>query len=181
MTHLILEMKAIKGILLLAFVLGITTVSNAQEDAKVGKVWQYLEVNGTMTQYSDAYLELLNLMEKQYPKSDRNSNGWLFLERNKTKALSEIRDLLTPIYLQHFSDSELDQMYTFFNSDTGQQLVQDKNQVTEAQKKETDVFFASKIGSKIKTKQGELTKEIVAVSEMWSRDLYETATLLLKE
>ncbi len=153
----------------------------AQDSSLIPKVSSYLESNGTIKQYKNAYRELLNLMEKQFPKSDRNSNGWLYLERNETKALTEINDLLVPIYIKHFNEQDIDKMQTFYTSSSGQQLVKDRTKLTDAQRKEVDAFFGSKVGLKIKTKQQILSEEIAGVSEYWSKDLYQTAVLLLKE
>ncbi|GMN10865.1 DUF2059 domain-containing protein [Croceitalea sp. MTPC6] len=153
----------------------------SQKTEMVLKVSEYLQSNGTIKQYKDAYLELLNLMEKQFPKSDKNSDGWLYLQQNETKALTNINELLVPIYIKHFNEEDIDKMQSFYLGDTGQQLVQDRNKLTDAQLKEVDTFFSSKIGSKIKTKQQVLSEEIAMVSEYWSKDLYQTAVLLLKE
>ena len=172
-------MKLLKLLLIFLFFAGFQ--SQAQNRELVDLVNSYLKANGTMNQYSDAYNELLNLMERQYPKSDKNSNGWLYLERNKTKALYEIRDLLTAVYLDNFTKDELTAMNAFYQSDTGKQMVQDKDSLSEAQKEEVEGFFNSKAGLSLKNKQVALTEEIQGVSEIWSRDLYQTATLLLKE
>lgn len=153
----------------------------SQDAGLIPKVSDYLENNGTMLQYKDAYKSLLNLMEKQFPKSDRNNNGWLYLERNETKALSEIRDLLIPIYIKHFDKKDIDEMHKFYTSDVGEQLVKDRTELTTKQQSKVDSFFNSKVGVKIKDKQKVLSEEIAGVSEYWSKDLYQTAVLLLKE
>ncbi len=147
----------------------------------ITKVSSYLESNGTIKQYKNAYLELLNLMEKQFPKSDRNSDGWLYLERNEKKALQEIQDLLVPVYIKHFNNSDIDKMKTFYDTDAGKQLVENKNKLTDSQSIEVNTFFNSEVGIKLKEKQEVLSLEIAGVSEYWSKDLYQTAVLLLKE
>ncbi|NNL08395.1 MAG: DUF2059 domain-containing protein [Croceitalea sp.] len=134
-----------------------------------------------MKQYKEAYRELLNLMERQFPKSNRNSNGWLYLERNETKALAEIRDMIIPIYIKHFDEADVDDMQAFYTSDAGIQLVKDRTKLTAAQQESVNDFYDSKVGQKIKEKQQLLSVEIAGVSEYWSKDLYQTAVLLLKE
>lgn len=172
-------MKPFKLLVLFLFLAGFSV--NAQTRELVNLVNKYLEANGTMKQYSDAYDNLLDLMERQFPKSDKNGNGWLYLERNKTKAIFEIRDMLTAVYLDNFSEEELRAMNQFYQTETGKQLVEDKNQLSEEQNAEIDEFYNSEAGQNLKEKQGSLTEEIQAVSELWSRDLYQTASLLLKE
>ena len=172
-------MKLLK--ILPLFLLLMCTKVNSQTRELVNLVNDYLEINGTMKQYSDAYDELLNLMERQFPKSDKNSNGWLYLERNKTKALFEIRDMLTAVYLDNFSGDELEKMSSFYKTDTGKQLVKDRKALTDDQKAKMQNFFSSEVGQKLQQKQASLTEETQAVSELWSRDLYQTASLLLKD
>lgn len=172
-------MKLLK--ILPLFLLLICTKVNSQTRELVNLVNDYLEINGTMKQYSDAYDELLNLMERQFPKSDKNSNGWLYLERNKTKALFEIRDMLTAVYLDNFSEGEIQKMNAFYQTDTGKQLVKDRAGLSENQKSEMQRFFSSEVGQSLQKKQMTLTEETQAVSELWSRDLYQTASLLLKD
>lgn len=153
----------------------------SQDVELIPKVSKYLESNGTMKQYKEAYRELLNLMERQFPKSNRNSNGWLYLERNETKALAEIRDMIIPIYIKHFDEADVDDMQAFYTSDAGIQLVKDRTKLTAAQQESVNDFYDSKVGHKIKEKQQLLSVEIAGVSEYWSKDLYQTAVLLLKE
>lgn len=153
----------------------------SQDVELIPKVSKYLESNGTMKQYKEAYRELLNLMERQFPKSNRNSNGWLYLERNETKALAEIRDMIIPIYIKHFDEADVDDMQAFYTSDAGIQLVKDRTKLTAAQQESVNDFYDSKVGQKIKEKQQLLSVEIAGVSEYWSKDLYQTAVLLLKE
>jgi hypothetical protein len=111
----------------------ISTNILGQDAEMIPKVSSYLESNGTTKQYKNAYLELLNLMEKQFPKSDRNSDGWLYLERNQKKALQEIQDLLVPVYIKYFNKSDIDKMKAFYATDAGKQLVEDKNILTDSQ------------------------------------------------
>jgi len=173
-------MKRIKSFIFL-LVLVFSMPLFGQEVSLLSEVATYLESNGTIKQYKDAYGELLNLMEKQFPKSEKNSNGWLYLERNETKALAEIRDLLVPIYIKHFTADEINQMQQFYKTEAGLQLVKDRSQLSEKESKAIEDFFNSKTGLKLQKKQAELSTEIAGVSEYWSKDLYQTAVLLLKE
>lgn len=173
-------MKVVKSKLILLVVLLIPVTILSQEYESVKLVNNYLEHNGTMKQYSDAYDNLLNLMEQQYPKSDRNSDGWIYLEKNKTKALFEIRDMLTAVYLQNFTEDDLRQMNAFYISEAGKQLVADRTALTDEHKAALETFQQSAVGQKLVEKQASLTEETQAVSEIWSKDLYQTASLLLQ-
>lgn len=177
---LFIFMKKLKPIIFLLVLLSVPFL-NAQNQATVEQVTTYLNSNGTMKQYQDAYRELLKLMERQFPKSDKNGNGWLYLEKNEKKALMEIRDLLVPVYITHFSGDDLNKMQDFYSTAAGKQWATDKTGLSAVQGKEVDAFYNSAIGLKIREQQATMTSEIEAVSEYWSKDLYQTAVLLLKE
>ncbi len=172
-------MSAIKMFLCLFLV--ITGNGIAQETDFSSEVAVYLERNGTLNQYRFAYDELLKMLVKQYPKSESTTSGWAYLEQNKEKAISEIQQELVPVYQQNFDRSEIQQMTAFYESATGKQLIADRSQMTEGQKEEFNNFYNTELGKKIMGKQAILSKSIAAVSESWSRDLYETALSLVKE
>ena len=157
----------------------ISLNAKAQEIDFTQEVSEYLDRNGSMDQYQYAYDELLKMLEKQYPKSDNTANGWEYLENHREKAINEMKAGLIPIYKQNFTQGDIKAMNTFYQSDTGKQLVADRSQMTEVQKQELNTFYNSEVGKKIIEKQPILTTEISKVSENWSRDLYETAKSLL--
>lgn len=154
---------------------------NAQEEDYSSEVAVYLESNGSLIQYRSAYDELLKMLAKQYPKSERTANGWEYLERNKEKAIAEIQQALVPIYQENFERLEIQKMTAFYTSASGKQLTEDRSKMTSMQIEEFNAFYTSEVGKKIISKQATLSMAVSAVSESWSRDLYETALSLLKE
>ena len=152
----------------------------AQETDFSTEVAAYLNNNGTMKQYEYAYDELLKMLGKQFPKTDATAEGWKYLEGNKADAIADMKKELIPIYQKNFDAVEIQRMTAFYQSDTGKQLTNDRSQMTELQKRELNSFYNSEVGKKIIEKQPILSTAISAVSEGWSRDLYETAMSLLK-
>lgn len=153
----------------------------AQESKLDKDVSTYLDSNGSMMQYDYAYKQLLQMMEKQYPKSEKNKEGWQYLEGNKKNAIAEMKEMLVPIYTTNFENKDIQKMIVFYQSESGKQLINDRSKMTDAQKQELNTFYNSEVGSIIIEKQTILTQEIGKISEEWSRDLYETALSLLKE
>ena len=154
---------------------------NAQESKLDKDVATYLESNGSMLQYDYAYDQLLAMLEKQYPKSEKNKQGWQYLEGNKATAVAEMKTMLVPVYTKNFEHDAIKKMITFYQSEAGKQLINDRSKMTETQKQELNTFYNSEVGKVIIEKQTVLTQEIGKISEVWSRDLYETALSLLKE
>jgi hypothetical protein len=63
-------------------------------------------------------------------------------------------------------------MMTFYETDTGKQLLADKTALDYEQQKEASVFYNSQTGQKILTSEQEIGRRVGEVSEIWSRDLY---------
>lgn len=172
-------MKIFKLLLISIFL--ISTAATAQEADYSSEVATYLESNGSLKQYEFAYDQLLKMLSSKYPKSESTTNGWDYLETNKKKAIAEMKKGLVPIYKENFERSEIKMMNDFYQSPTGVQLIGDRSKMTETQKEELNTFYNSELGKKIIAKQPVLSEAIGAVSENWSRDLYETAVSLLKQ
>ena len=152
----------------------------AQETDFSKEVANYLESNGTMNQYEFAYDELLKMLGNRYPKSDSTADGWKYLEANKEDAMAAMKKELIPIYQENFDAAEIKSMTSFYQSETGMQLTNDRSKMTAIQKDELNNFYGTELGKKIIEKQPVLTQAISVVSESWSRDLYETAVSLLR-
>lgn len=150
-----------------------------QEDQFTKDVSDYLDYNGTMSQYEFAYDQLLKMMGGNYPKNESNSQQWKFLEDNKDKAVNEMKSQLIEVYKKNFSHDEIKKMATYYQSESGRMLIKDRSKMTEKHKEELNTFYNSTVGQKIIGKQEVLTQEISVVSESWSRDLYETSVSLL--
>ncbi|PIE99959.1 MAG: hypothetical protein CR994_08205 [Maribacter sp.] len=158
-------------ILLLCFLMAPMGLM-AQETDFSKDVKDYLECNGTMKQYEYAYGQLVQMMESRYPKSDDNIKSWTYLEENKAKAMEDIKNMLVPIYKEHFSHGEIKKMAAFYKTEAGVLLTTDRSKMTQAHKEELNSFYNTALGQKIINKQEVLTKEISAASEKWSRELY---------
>lgn len=163
------------------FLFMISLNMHAQESNPAKDVSIYLDSNGAMKQYDYAYGQLLEMLVKQYPKSDQNKQGWEYLEGNKENAIAEMKEMLIPVYTKNFKNKDIQQMIVFYQSDTGKQLTNDRSKMTEDQKQELNTFYTSELGARIIKKQAVLTEEIGVISQNWSRDLYETAISLLRE
>ena len=157
----------------------IPMVFSAQESAYSKDIADYLDNNGTMLQYEFAYGELLKMLSNRFPKDENNTQGWEYLEGNKSMALGELKTLLIPIYQANFTHDEITKMTGFYQSEAGKLLIKDRSKMTDVHKEELNAFYTSAVGQKIISKQEVLSTEISKVSESWSRDLYETSLSLL--
>jgi len=128
-------------ILSICFVLLMPYCSISQEPEFTDEVKTYLSNNGTAGQYEFAYDGLLKMLGNQYPETDDNEKGWVYLKENKSKYVNEMIALLVPIYQEHFERDEIVQMTHFYKSETGKQLINDRSQMTEVQKEELNAYY----------------------------------------
>ncbi len=171
-------MQQLKYILLL--LISIPLFINAQDKSSTELVAHYLKVNGSMGQYNYAYDELVKMLQGRFPENASNAEAWKYIKENKTKAVTEMKTMLIPVYEANFTTDDITIMIAFYDSATGKQLLNDRSKMNTAQKEELNTFYNSEVGKKIIEKQPVLGAEISKASESWSRDLYETALSLLK-
>jgi len=152
---------------------------NGQEASFDDDISEYLDYNGTLKQYEFAYDQLMTMMVGTYPKKEGNSQEWTFLEKNKGKAVVEMKTALITVYKMHFAKGDIKKMLAFYKSESGKLLVSDRSKMTEMHKEELSRFYNSAVGQKIIAKKDILTEEISKASELWSRDLYETFVSVL--
>ena len=107
--------------LILAFVTLFTFQINAQSiEEKIGKL---LELDGTLGNIENLISETI-----EYQKQSNlgiSDNYWESL-KNKVneKSLNEFNEIVIPIYTQTYSESEIDNLITFFSSKTGQMMTE---------------------------------------------------------
>ncbi|MBT8261727.1 MAG: DUF2059 domain-containing protein [Bacteroidia bacterium] len=146
--------------------------SIGQEDPFQQDIIEYLNNNGTRDQYSGAFESMFDVLKQQFSASEVPQSVWKELQNDKEKSLDEIVNLLTFAYRNHFTHDEINTMNEFFSTDAGKQMLKDPSQLSTAQNDEISTFFKSDIGIKIEEKKPELSKDIMEISEHWSRDLF---------
>ena len=80
-------MNSLKCSIVFLFMISLSV--HAQESKLHKDDSLYLDSNGSIVQYDYAYDQLLQMMEKQYPKSEKNKEGWQYLKVNKDNAIAK--------------------------------------------------------------------------------------------
>ncbi|WP_299246719.1 DUF2059 domain-containing protein [uncultured Aquimarina sp.] len=141
---------------------------------------RYFELNGTEQQYDTAIEQMFALLKEQYSSQNVPDKVWEELKGDKTAALANIKSLLVSAYRSNFSQEDIKQLIVFYESETGQQMVKDGTQLSDAQKTKLSDFFNSKVGQKVQNQSDSLRSMVAEVSELWSRDLYTETIQKLK-
>ena len=144
----------------------------AQEDPYQEDIITYLNNNGTRDQYSGAYDSMFEVLKQQFSVSNVPDNVWKDLQKDKDKSLDEIVKFLTFAYRNHFTRGEINQLNTFYQTPAAKQMTIDPSALSETEQAEITAFYSSALGKKIEEKRNDLTKDIVEISEHWSRDLF---------
>ena len=151
----------------LSFMVGATG-QNFQENLD-----EYLLINGTHAQYSNAYDQMFEMLGKQFSDQNVPATLWETLQENKEVEVTNILTLLSSAYRKNFSETDIAAMLVFFKSEAGRQLVVDPNTLSEEQRTVINDFFTSEVGQKIADVQTTLAADIAQISEYWSRDLFK--------
>jgi len=144
-------------------------------------VIQYFEINGTEDQYSEAVDKMFELLKNQYGAQQVPEKVWVELANNKAAALDDIKSLLVPVYQTNFEQEDIEVLLSFYESETGKQVVKDQSSLNEKQKEEFANFLVSKAGKKVQDKSEALQQMVSEVSESWSSALYATMIQKLSE
>ncbi len=161
-------MRSLFLTLFLAFCFSV----HAQVDAYQQDIINYLNINGTHQQYSNAYDEMFVVLKKQFATANVPESKWEELKKNKEESLEEIIKFLSFAYRKHFTQDEINTMYKVYSSDAAQEMIANQGTITKNDNKEIIAFFESDLGKKIESKRAELSEDIAEISGHWSRDLF---------
>lgn len=144
----------------------------SQENSYHEDVLRYFQVNGTAAQYSNATNGLFELLEKQYASKEVPTTVWNELKADSPKQVDRILNMLVSAYRGTYSQEDIQNMLTFYETSAGRQLLADKTALDYEQQKEASVFYNTPTGQKILTAEQDIAQNISEISEIWSRDLY---------
>ncbi|RMA56720.1 DUF2059 domain-containing protein [Ulvibacter antarcticus] len=155
---------------------------SAQGDSFQLSIIEYLNNNGTETQYKNAYEEMFEVLKKQFTVPEVPESVWTELKSDKQESLKEIIAFLTFAYRKHFTETEIEEMASFYKTAAAQKLVNRAQELSNEDNDQIMAFFNSDIGKKIEAKRPELSVDIAEISGHWSRELFaEKMGVLVKK
>lgn len=153
---------------------------SAQVDSFQQNIIEYLNNNGTESQYNDAYDQMFEVLKGQFV--DVPEEVWSEVRKGKDKSVQEVIEFLTFAYRKHFTEVEIVEMATFYKSEAAQKMVTQASDTTQEDSDKVTAFFNSTLGKKIEAKRQDLSVDIAEISSHWSRDLFgEKMSLLVKK
>ena len=164
-----MSIMKMRTLFLLLFV-SIGFSMTAQVDSFQQNIIEYLNNNGTDSQYGDAYDAMFVVLRKQFV--DVPEEVWTEVKGGKDKSVQEVIEFLTFAYRKHFTEPEIIEMATFYKTETARKLVLGTNDLTSEDNDKIMEFFGSDVGKKIEAKREALSVDIEEISSHWSRDLF---------
>jgi hypothetical protein len=133
---------------LAVLILFCVSVSAAQaQDTYEKKVHQYLEATGAMKGFKVAMKGMMDAFKKS--KSDIPSDVWDELEKEFLgTTLDDLVNLLAPIYKQHLSEADLDDVIKFYKSPVGMKMAE-KTPIITQQSMQAGMEWGQKLGAKV--------------------------------
>ncbi|AYO57174.1 hypothetical protein CO230_02955 [Chryseobacterium sp. 6424] len=96
----------------------IGNVANAQQ-TKEQKVKELLSITGTTQMMESTFEQILSYYQSTYP--DVPTEYWQ--KAMKLANFDQVIDQIIPVYLKHFSESEISDVIAFYKTTTGQKII----------------------------------------------------------
>ncbi|PKG52597.1 DUF1573 domain-containing protein [Olleya sp. 1-3] len=94
---------------------------NAQSPEE--KIENLLKLDGTISNVEKLIIQTIKYQKQS--NSGISDNYWEVLEKKVIKkSLDELKSIVTPIYSKNYTESEIDNLITFFNSNTGKLITE---------------------------------------------------------
>lgn len=134
---------------------------------------EYFEVSGITAEYNNAYDQMMVMIKDAYQAQEVPQSVWDDLSANKSTSISKFKGILAGEYRSIFdTPKELTILINFFKSDTGKQLQQNPNEMSEEQIKAYEDFIASPTGQMLQEKLPEINQAKERASIYWSKELF---------
>lgn len=151
----------------------------AQVDDFQQDIINYLNINGTYHQYTDAYVGTFDVLKKNFKTANVPEKVWEELKTDKEKSMKELISFLSFAYRKHFTHEEINTMTNFYKTKAAQQMIAQDGILTNSDNAEIKQFFESDLGKKIEQKRLELSEEIAIILRHWKRDLFAAKMSIL--
>lgn len=139
-----------------------------------------LKSNGTHAYYDNVVDQMFTMLKKQYKEQNVPQAVWTEIESIKPKALDLLLQMLVSSYRAHFTHQDVKNMNTLYASNAGKNMFK-KDGLTKGDKVVLEEFYKSETGRKITGSQESMTASMSEISEIWSKDLYQTVLKRLSE
>lgn len=166
-----------KNICILLFLM-FTSFSFSQDN--LNKDMQtYLSNNGTLGYYAQVVDRMFDFLKNEYEGQQVSQELWEELSSIKPKALNDITNSIIQSYKAHFSNEELTEMLSYYNSDVSKKA-NSGVQLTDEEMKIQETFAESVLAKKIAKSSESLNNVLKNLTQEWSAQLFLDVQAKLK-
>ena len=158
-----------KKLIFLFFML-LSSISWSQESLN-NDMKEYLSNNGTLGYYAQVVDRMFDFLKNEYQGQQVPEELWEELSEVKPEALNDITQSIIQSYKAHFSDDELVDMLTFYNSEVGKKA-NSGLQLSEDEMKIKNEFSESIVAKKISKSSESLNGVLKSITQDWSTQLF---------
>jgi len=168
--------------LFLTLFCGICFSVSSQVDSFQQNIIEYLNCNGTDTQYAQAYDDIFEVLKKQFTVPEVPEEVWRELKVDKAESVQNAIVFLTFAYRNHFTEAEIIDMTTFYQTEAAQKMMLNASNISKEENVQIQTFLNSKIKKKMDAKQEALLVDIDEITRHWRTDLFaEKMKILIKK
>lgn len=169
-----------KKIVTLFCFLVVANIGFAQVDAYSEDVKKCIKSNGTIAYYENVVDQMFTMLQNQFKSQNVPAKVWTEVKAVKTDAMDELAQMIVSAYRAHFTHEDVKNMNRLYASKAGQNMFK-KDALTESDKAILKEFYATETGQKIVNSQDSMNASMSDISEMWSKDLYQSVIQKLSE
>lgn len=160
------------------FFMLLSSISWSQENLN-NDMKEYLSNNGTLGYYAQVVDRMFDFLKNEYQGQQVPEELWEELTEVKPEALNNITQSIIQSYKAHFSDNELIEMLTFYNSEVGKKA-NSGSQLTDEEKISQQEFAESILAKKISKSSESLNNVLKSLTQDWSTQLFSDVQAKLK-
>ena len=147
-----------KNLLIALFLATTLTSTYCQESSIESKIRRMMDVLGTSQRFESAIDNIIELQKENLPSSISDKYWNQFKEKAKKDGFNDLIELLIPIYKKYLTESEIESIIAFYESESGQKMV-NKFPLISQESMQVGAEWGKNLGS-------EITKEIKESNEI---------------
>lgn len=159
-----------KSIILTLFCL-ISVATAAQVDDFHKEIVDLLNINGVREDCSVAFQEVFPKLKRNFKKKDIPEEAWTKLKSDEEDYLDIAVNDLAFAYRKHFTQEEITEMYTFFQTDAAKKTLAGK-ELSKDEDKVVKKYLKSDVGKKIKDVNDDLRADMKKIMDQFERDVF---------
>ncbi|MEZ4875059.1 MAG: DUF2059 domain-containing protein [Flavobacteriaceae bacterium] len=145
---------------------GMAQVDDFQKD-----IIDFLNINGSRAEYSEAYYEVFPKLERNFKDKEIPAEAWETLKNDEKQQVDKVLSKLAFAYRKYFTQEDIKEMIEFYSTSAAQKTLADKT-LSEKEEKELKAYLKTDVAKKFDKNRKEIKKDIDVIAYDWSKELF---------